>query len=138
MGWRITLEWSSKGGGETFGFKNSTRRKNSGHQGLFHKSGHRVSSAYEHNEEFMYTDADRTLLRVNNASFLVYSACLRQADFLTCYNVAVAVLGAVLFLLGHIPGGRLALKEALNQQKVRKRDYRSAFLLYFNRHLAKS
>lgn len=95
-----------------------------------------MTSAYERYEEFVCTDADRILLRGNNASFSS-STCLRRADFLTCYNVAVAVLGAVLFLLGHVPGGGLALEEALNQQKVRKLNYRCAFLLYFHRHLAK-
>lgn len=45
---------------------------------------------------------------------------IRQARFLTCYNVAVAVLGAVLFLLGHIPGGRLTLEKALNSRSIKK------------------
>lgn len=40
---------------------------------------------------------------------------------LTRYNVPVAILGSVLLLLGHIPGGRLTLEEALyHQQHARK------------------
>lgn len=52
MGWRITLEWSSKGGGETFGFKNSTRIKKTVDIKASFTRVARVSSAYERYEEF--------------------------------------------------------------------------------------
>ena len=37
---------------------------------------------------------------------------------LTGYDVAVAILGAVLILFGHVPGGRLAFEETLQHQQT--------------------
>lgn len=57
---------------------------------------------------------------------------INKASSLTCYDVPIAVLGAVLLLLSHIPGGRLALEEALYHQQQtkqsRKENYTSWIL----------
>lgn len=46
--------------------------------------------------------------------------CSNADVLLTCYDVPVAVFGTILLLLGHVPGGRLALKEALYHQQHTK------------------
>ena len=49
--------------------------------------------------------------------FFPHKALLYWFYLLTCYYVPVAVLGAVLLLLGDVPRGRLALEEALYHQQ---------------------
>lgn len=46
----------------------------------------------------------------------------RYPDFLlTCYDVPIAIFGTILLFLGDVPGGRLALKEALYHQQQTKK-----------------
>lgn len=50
-------------------------------------------------------------------SLMISDVEINHSCLLTGYYVPVAVLGAVLLLLGNIPGGRLALEEALYHQQ---------------------